>query len=362
MPNVRQADVQNQLSRLRSGRYPEGYSGKAIAQSIEGKVKRFFDDVKKRNGKKRTPAKAIRQAHKTVKQLYCAVGHLEHRDGNVRKDAQKLLRSATHPDSFEQISQRASKLAGRVRKVGCQRADERREAAARSIDVGCHYRLEEITSKRKLRSAGKSLGNCLASVHLPTYWSQIQEGDIEVWRVLRRKKGSDDWKLRGLVEVRVTQGRAIGCCEGPEGALLKLKGKVAKQILRELDASGDDAESFVRVGAFTAFLDGRPEVEPLEVGDRLVSMWRYPDQIILMAQGRRGKRTWGRLWRASGAWLCVHDEGFSSLLVDLLLTHPSAVENCFPSPGAEATAPPPPLPRTRRRSFGDPLAFAPDTR
>ena len=349
MPNVRQSDVKSQLSRLQSGRYPKGYSGEAIARKMEGKVDRFFDDGKKRDGKNGTPAKAIRQAHKTVKQLYCAIGHLKHPDGNIRQDARRLLRSATHPDvSFEQTSRRASKLAGRVRKTGCRRADERREAAAREIDVGCRHRLKEITSKRKLRSAGKSLGNCLAGRHLRTYWSQIQEGDIEVWRVLRRERNGNDWKLRGLGDIRVTKERTIGCCEGPRGAPLKLKRRIAKQILRELNASGDDAGSFVRVGAFTAFLDGRPKVEPLEVGDRLVSMWRYPDQIILMAQDRRGKRTWGRLCRASGAWdenLCVHDEGFSSLLVDLLLKHPSAAENCFPSPAspeAEATVPPPP--------------------
>lgn len=334
---ITKSDVERQFSWLQRARYPEGYSERAIVKSLKRKFEQSCKDEKIHNGKKRTPAKVIRQGHKTVKHLRCTVSHLKHQDGNVRRDARRLLRSITHPQvSFKEISRHASRLAGLVQKAGRRRADERREAAARSINVGHRYLLEEITSKRKLRSTGRSLGNCLGDPPpLHMYWSQIKEGDIEIWRVLQRTK-DDDWKLRGLVETW-TWGRTIGQCQGPKGKPLKLKRKVAKHILRALNASGDDAKSFVRVGAFTAFLGDRPKVEPLEVGDRLVSMWRYPDQIILMAQDRRGgKRTWGRLYRDDGIWHeSVHDEEFSGL-VDLLLTHPSAAENCFPSPGAEA--------------------------
>lgn len=338
---ITKSDVERQFSKLQRAKYPEGYSWIIIVGKAKEKVEKFCRDIKETNGKKRTSEKTFYQIYKTLKQIRCAVYHLEHRDGNVRKESRKLLRSIMHPHvSFKDISRRASRLSGLVQKAGRRRADERREAAARSIDVGHSYRLEEITSKRKLRSTGKSLNNCLSDPSfLHMHWREIQEGDIEIWCVLRRKKDSSDWKLRGLVEVDVTWtwGRTIGQCQGPKGKLLKLKRKVAKRILHALNASGDDAESFVRVGAFTAFLGGRPEVEPLEVGDRLVSMWRYPDQIILMAQGwLGGKQTWGRLYRKDGMWYeNVHDEGFSGL-VDLLLTHPSAAENCLSSPGTEA--------------------------
>ena len=123
-------------------------------------------------------------------------------------------------------------------------------------------------------------------------------------------------------------------CEGPKNRLLKLKRKVAEAVLRALRASGDDVETFTRVGAFTALLNDRPKVEPFQVGQRRIRVWCYPEEIILKVRRRPGgKSTWSRLYRWDDTWL-GDDEALVGILADLLLAHALASENRFPAPEA----------------------------
>lgn len=306
----------------------------AVIEKFTHKRDAFYREAKEQAGYQRTPKKAIEEARKTVKHLVCAVRHAqEHPDDNIRRAAKKLLKSTTHPGvSFKELSQRASKLHGDLRKAGERRANEEREAEAQSIDLGPRYRLVELTSKRKLRSAGKALGNCLSGGEfLAGYWKEVKEGAAALW-VLQRKTRDGSWKPHGLLKIDTTGSREIVECKGPGNRLLKLKRKVVKAVLRALDASGDDVETFTRVGAFTVFGDSRPEVEPLQVGQRQVWLWRYPEEIILKVRRSSGKPTWMRLYRWDDIWL--GDGEALGILADLLLAYPPAPEKGLPAPKA----------------------------
>ena len=307
-------------------------STQAVIENLALKRDAFYAEAKEQAGYQRIPKKAIEKACKTIKHLVCAVRHAqEHPDDNIKRAAKKLLKSTMHPGSFEELSQRASKLHGDVRKAGERRANEERENAAKSIDLGPRYRLVELASKRKLRSAGKALGNCLSGGEfLAGYWKEVREGTAELF-VLQRKTGDGDWKPHGLLKVDTTGPREIVECEGPGNCLLKLKRKIAKAILRTLDASGDDVETFARVGAFTVFGAGRPKVEPLQVGQRRVWIWRYPEEIILKVRRPRGRPTWMRLYRRNDMWLGDDEEEALGILADLLLAYPPAPENGLPA-------------------------------
>ncbi len=327
-------DVKRQMDRLQEAD-PDWLSTQAVIEKLALKRDAFYAEARKQACYQRTPKKTIEEAHKTVKHLVCAVRHAqEHPDGNIKRAAKKLLKSTTHPGvSFEELSQRASRLHGDLRKAGERRANEEREAEAQSIDLGPRYRLVALASKRQLRSAGKVLRNCLCiEDFLAGYWKEVKEGSAEFW-VLQRKTGDGDWKPHGLLKVDTTGPRKIVECGRSRNRLLKLKRKVAKVILRALDASGDDVETFTRVGAFSAFRGGRPEVEPLQVGQRQVWLWRYPEEIILKVRRPRGKPTWMRLYRRNDTWL-GDDEEALGILADLLLAYPPAPEKGLPAPKA----------------------------
>lgn len=333
--------VEKQMARLRRSLRKADFdwiSTRAVIEKLALKIDAFYKEARKQAGYQRTPKKAIGEAHKTVKHLVCAVRYAqEHPDGNIKRAAKKLLKSTMHPGApFEALSQCASKLHGDVRKAGERRENEKREAAARSIDIGSRYRLVELTSKRALRSVGKAFGNCLSGGEfLAGYWKEVREETAELW-VLQRKTSDGGWKPHGLLKVDTTDPRRIAECKRSGNHPLKLKRKVAEAVLRKLHASGDDVETFTRVGAFTAFLDGRPEVEPLQVGQRRVWLWRYPEEIILKVRLPRGKPTWMRLYRWNDTdddWLTDEHEAYSTL-IDLLLAYPQAPENGLPAPKA----------------------------
>ena len=337
MTKVTNTNVNRQMARFERDLQEadlDWLSARAVIENLASKRAAFYREAKEQAGYQRTPKKAIGVAHKTIKHLVCAVRHAqEHPDGNIKRAAKKLLKSTMHPGSFEELSRHASKLHGDLRKVGERRANEEREEAALSIDLDPCYRLVELTSKRKLRSAGKALGNCLRDGEfLADYWKEVKEGTAALW-VLQRKTRDGDWKHHGLLKVDTTGPRKIVECERSRNRLLKLKRKIAKAVLRALDASGDDVETFTRVGAFTAFRGGRPEVEPLQVGQRQVWIWRYPEEIILKVRRSGGKTTWMRLYRRNDTWL-DDDEEALDILANLLLAYSPAPENGLSAPKA----------------------------
>ena len=71
--------------------------------------------------------------------------------------------------------------------------------------------------------------------------------------------------------------------------------ELAMKILRELGVTADNETSFARVGAFGRFKGGRPEVEPVRVGEQEMWIWLYEDELIVgMEERSDGELFWSR--------------------------------------------------------------------
>ena len=71
--------------------------------------------------------------------------------------------------------------------------------------------------------------------------------------------------------------------------------ELAMELLDKLGVTADYETSFTRVGAFGRFKGGRPEVEPVRVGDKEMWIWLYEDELIVGVEDRSdGKLFWSR--------------------------------------------------------------------
>ncbi|MCY4608224.1 MAG: hypothetical protein OXD40_06460 [bacterium] len=115
--------------------------------------------------------------------------------------------------------------------------------------------------------------------------------------------------------------------EGCDNSTPGLERTFVWSVLRELSVSGDNNEAVARAGAFHAFLDGQPDVEPVRTGKHLHWIWvfRGGAEIIIATQTQPGNsKRWSRFLR-SGA-LEIHSRFWNYLseeeLLCLLLDHP----------------------------------------
>ena len=71
--------------------------------------------------------------------------------------------------------------------------------------------------------------------------------------------------------------------------------ELAMKILHELGVTADGETSFARAGAFGRFKGGRPEGEPVRVGEQEMWLWLYEDELIVgMEESSDGKLFWSR--------------------------------------------------------------------
>jgi len=192
-------------------------------------------------GVKHSESKGVRRM---LRQLARASRHAEgHENSQVRTSAKSLLRSIQSL-SFRQIQGRASKHDGLVRKVGHRRIEAALLSKRPRLEAG-GLGLVRLTSVDQLRSAGKELQNCVAAER--AYHDELRQDESEFWTL--EDEGEN---LVGLIEVEV-ETRQIAQCGGREGGELSLQREQALEVLRVLNATGDNVETFSRVGAFSVF-------------------------------------------------------------------------------------------------------------
>ena len=82
----------------------------------------------------------------------------------------------------------------------------------------------------------------------------------------------------------------------------KLWYELGIEILNKLGTNANEEEAFVQVGAFSQFKNGRPEIEPISVGDgEEMWIWFYDDELIIATdENANGKLLWSRFIRAGG--------------------------------------------------------------
>ena len=161
-----------------------------VKRDVRGALPKRIDEhparPENRNGcgVKRDVKKCTR---KTVRQLIYALRRAEnHADNNIRTEAKALVRSVkTRPFAEVQVS--ASRLEGRVKKVGHRRKERERRAVREKFPFGKRGRAVEINSHDQMQWGGKVLGNCLAHRrgYGADYHQQLEEEDAGFWMLYR---------------------------------------------------------------------------------------------------------------------------------------------------------------------------------
>lgn len=208
-----------------------------------------------------------------------------HEDEAVRRKAGKLLKSCRH--TFDE----ACKNAEHFRKALTEARERRAEAEAKpgAIPLSGEYRLEEVLSLNRLMATGKTLEICVRKREdAQSYWKEVESSESGLWLLL---KGEEPF---ALLKIDLEKSEAVEFSahdnDDPE-----ISYELAMELLHKLGVTADNETSFARVGAYGRFKGGRPEVEPVRVGDLEMWIWYYGDELIVgMEERPDGRLSWSR--------------------------------------------------------------------
>ena len=208
-----------------------------------------------------------------------------HKDEAVRRKAGKLLKSCRH--SFDEASKNAEHFRKALTDARERRAEA--EAAPRTIPLGGEFRLEEVLSLKKLMAIGKTLELCVRKRgDAQSYLKEVESGESGLWLLL---KGEEPF---ALLKIDLEKSEAVEF-SAHENDDPRISFELGMKILHELGVTADNETSFARVGAFGRFKGGRPEVEPVRVGDLEMWIWFYGDELIVgMEEHPDGRLSWSR--------------------------------------------------------------------
>ena len=286
MGRPRKKQLKKQMDHLRIR------SDSAEASMFAEKLETWLEANKDRRGVR---AKAIAEGYYSCVRFQQALQARSHEDSSIRHMAGKCIKAARH-ESFSELRVRLSSLHGQMSKAGKRKAEKHRQGAARTIQLDQQFELRELRSVTSIQHAGRALENCVAKQSCAK--SYLEHPDTEMWTVLERAAARPRYLLRVDRSTNEIDG-----FEGLDGSTPKLERPFADSVLRALDVTGDDEEAFARIGAFSAFQSGQPDVEPIRTGKHLHWAWvfRSGAEIIIATQTRPGKRKhWSRFLR-SGA-------------------------------------------------------------
>ena len=209
----------------------------------------------------------------------------EHEDEVVRHKAQKLLKSCRH--SFENACENVGQFTKALTEAREKCAES--EATPRIIPLGGEFRLEEVVSIKRLMVIGKTLEICVAKRDTARrFLQEVETGAYRLWLLLKREEPYSLLQI-GLQENEVVKFSAHDN-DDPE-----ISYELAMELLHKLGVTADYDTSFTRVGAYGRFKGGRPEVEPVRVGDKEMWIWLYEDELIVGVEERSdGKLFWSR--------------------------------------------------------------------
>ncbi|MCY4383389.1 MAG: hypothetical protein OXE44_09600 [Nitrospinae bacterium] len=212
----------------------------------------------------------------------------EHEDEAVRHKAGKLLKSCRH--SFDEVCKNAGHFRKALTEARERNAEEK--ASPRVIPLGGGFRLEEVLSIKMLMTIGKTLELCVAKREdARSYWKEAESGESGLWLLL---KGEERF---ALLKIDLEEHK-VGEFSAHDNDDPEISFELAMEILEKLGVTADDETSFARVGAFGRFKCGRPEGEPVRVGEQEMWVWLYEDELIVgMEEHADGKLFWSRFER-----------------------------------------------------------------
>ncbi len=231
------------------------------------------------------PQKGENNARTALRSIREALGCREHEDEAVRHKAGKLLKSCRH--SFDEVCKNAGHFRKALTEARERNAEEK--ASPRVIPLGGGFRLEEVLSIKMLMTIGKTLELCVAKREdARSYWKEAESGESGLWLLL---KGEERF---ALLKIDLEENK-VGEFSAHDNDDPIISFELAMEILEKLGVTADDETSFARVGAFGRFKCGRPEGEPVRVGEQEMWVWLYEDELIVgMDEHADGKLFWSR--------------------------------------------------------------------
>ena len=118
------------------------------------------------------------------------------------------------------------------------------------------------------------------------YLKQAESGESRLWLLL---KGEEPFALL-KIDVKENE-EVVGQFSAHDNDDPEISFELAMKILRELGVTADNETSFARVGAFGRFKGGRPEVEPVRVGEQEMWIWLYEDELIVGMEETQRRET-----------------------------------------------------------------------
>ncbi len=253
---------------------------------LEQKIKQFESEPGNRDG--RGVRRAVRrQVTRTTGQLKNAFRHHKnHPDSAIRHEAGKLIKKIFHLE-FEELAVEASAFRGKLSKSTQRHKEKRRQEGARIIQISNSLALKEVRSLVELMSVGKTLQNCVGRrFHADRYMDSVERSESELWILLR------DEQVCGLMEIEVDRSkelRIIEACSTFENESAELSHDEAMEILRKLQITNAEDESFARVGAYPLFLHinmGDSIPNPIKVSRWWHYLWKTKTKIIVATADR----------------------------------------------------------------------------
>lgn len=285
-----------------------------------------------KKGKKGTPAKPIKKVYRSVVRFEQALRARTDDNSSVRRMAKKTLRSVRH-ENFPEIHKRLRRLHALKSRIGRRKARKRQQGLGGTIELDPNFELREMNSVTSLQHLGRTFNNCLAKKK--TAYRYLRDSDTEMWALYDRTQQCPLCLLcvdRTAKEIREFADH--------NHSTPWLERSLAFDILRTLDVNADKVREFGRVGAFHAFLDGEPVVEPVEFEECAYWLWvlRNGAEIIIATETRSSDKWWSRFaW--NDAERVLEGNRWNHLtkgeLLALMVNHPSFVElhRLLPSAG-----------------------------
>jgi hypothetical protein len=338
MSRFRQPEIRLEMQQLREA-IPSG-----PYRAYEQEVLRYWSEDHARDGRGLTRS-SLRLIVKTTKHVRRMARHAdEHHDPNVRRAARKFVKRLGHADQkFSEIASRAKDLRGDVQRAGRRKADDQRMEQEAKVVLSRRFSLREVKSRKSIKAYGRSLNLCTSSDKWTRhYYQEITDLNARLWCLFK------DGEPYGFIKTHA--GIVEECSRGKKHTVadifdsnrrLNVPHRVALNILRAIDANGDDDESFARSGAFRVFLECAPRATTIRVGKYRYWIWVTNDgrEIVIARRERPRKRLrWSHFRRSRKGRLTggTHNAVSTEDLAGLMLDHPSLISAIAPP---ETTAP-----------------------
>ena len=297
------------------------------ASEISTEARVFVDKcrawLETKKGKRGVRAKTIKKVSRSVMRFEQALRARTDDDSSVRRMAKKTLKSVRHED-FPEIHKRLRRLHGLMFRISKRRARKRQQGFGGVLELDPYFELRKLSSVANLQRVGRNLELCVAKQE--TAYNYLCVPGRETWALYDR---TQQCPLCLLCVDR--PAKEICKFEGYNHSTPWLERSLAFDILRALDVKADKVRAFRRVGAFHAFLDGEPDVEPVEFEEYIHWIWVLDNgaEIIVATKTRLSDKRWS-CFAWNDAKRILEGNRWNHLskgeLLALMVNHPSFVE------------------------------------